>query len=63
MDLPADLKTPKQLARRLDVHVSTVRRWMRRGALAAYKIGGRWRASEAAALALYVRAGPRRGAG
>ena len=43
--------TPKQLARREDVHVYTVMRWMREGVmaagrrvrLAARKTGGRWR--------------------
>lgn len=58
--LPDDLKTPKQLAKRLDVHVTTVRRWMRTGKLKGFKIGGRCRASLAAALALYVEIRPDR---
>lgn len=49
---PDDLRTPKQLARVLDVSVNTVRRWMRDGTLRGWKIGSRWRASEAEARAL-----------
>lgn len=54
-DVPKDLRTPKKLAKLLDVHVSTVRRWIREGRLRGYRIGGRHRASEADAMALYVR--------
>jgi excisionase family DNA binding protein len=60
---PGDLRTPKQLAKLLDVSVSTIRRWIRDGTLTGYRLGGRWRASQAEALALYRRAGEdRRGA-
>ncbi len=53
-ELPQDLRTPKQLAKLLGVHVTTIRRWMREGRLKGYRIGERSRASQAAALALYV---------
>jgi excisionase family DNA binding protein len=35
--LPSDLITPKEAARLLRVHVSTVHRWIRDGRLHAYK--------------------------
>lgn len=60
MDLPSDLRTPKQLARVLGVHVTTVRRWIREGRLPGFRIGGRARASEAAARALITPIEPRR---
>jgi len=33
--------TPNQLARLLNVHINTVRRWSNRGVLKAYRIGPR----------------------
>lgn len=59
-ELPADLRTPKCVARLLGVSVSTVRRWLREGRLRGYRIGGRCRISEAVARALVV---PVRGEG
>lgn len=52
-------RTPKQLARLLDVSANTVRRWMREGRLGG-KLGGRWRASEEDALAMMGPAAPAR---
>lgn len=46
-EIPGDLRTPKQLARLLGVDATTVRRWLRGGRLRGYKVGGRWRGSEA----------------
>lgn len=50
--VPADLRTPKQIAKLLDVHVTTVRRWLRAGVLPGWKVGGRLRASLADLSAL-----------
>lgn len=54
-EIPTDLRCPKKLAKALDVSSSTIRRWIRTGKLPAYRIGGRWRASEAEAKALIVK--------
>lgn len=49
---PDDLRTPKELARILRVDAATVRRWLRAGTLRGWRVGGRWRGSEADARAM-----------
>jgi excisionase family DNA binding protein len=51
-EMPTDLRTPKELSRLLRVHPATIRRWIRLKILKGYRVGGRWRASEAAARGL-----------
>lgn len=59
--IPADLVTPKVIARDLQCHITSVYRAIHAGRLPAYRRGGRYLISRAAALALLepVRVEPR----
>jgi excisionase family DNA binding protein len=46
---PVPMMRVREVARRLDVEVKTVRRWLLKGALAGIKLpSGEWRVTEAA---------------
>jgi excisionase family DNA binding protein len=58
MSIPSDLIDVAVVARILQVHVSAVYRWLERGRIVGYRIGGRWRLSRADVMAFVRRTGP-----
>lgn len=40
------LLTPRDMARYIGVHEMTVYRWLKRGILPGFKLGGRWRSKK-----------------